>query len=79
MPLFGLKGQALATLRTFLVVVPGFLLFGYNQSNLGGLLDYPSFNKHFPEIDTANTEGAQKAHNAKIQGVCHTAVVGIVN
>ncbi|KAL2803184.1 general substrate transporter [Aspergillus granulosus] len=45
-----------------------FFLFGYNQSNLGGVLDYPSFTKHFPTIDTSNTEGAVKDHNATVQG-----------
>lgn len=68
MGLIGLKGTGLARARVCLIVVPSFLLFGYNQSNIGGLLNYPSFNKYFPEIDTANVVGATKAKNAKAQG-----------
>lgn len=64
----GLKGTGLARARVCLIVVPSFLLFGYNQSNIGGLLNYPSFNKYFPEIDTANVTGVVKANNAKAQG-----------
>lgn len=68
MAFFGLTGEALAVVRIFLVVVPAFWLFGYNQSNIGGVLEYPSFTKYFPEIDSTNTEGAQKAQNAKLEG-----------
>ncbi|KAK2611565.1 hypothetical protein N8I77_004898 [Diaporthe amygdali] len=68
MAIFGLTGETLAIVRIFLVVVPAFWLFGYNQSNLGGVLAYPSFTKYFPEIDSTNTEGAQEAQNAKLEG-----------
>lgn len=68
MAIFGLTGETLAIVRILLVVVPAFWLFGYNQSNIGGVLDYPSFTKYFPEIDATNTEGAQQAHNAKVEG-----------
>lgn len=63
-----LAGDALANARILLVAVPAFLLFGYNQSNLGGVLAYPSFTRYFPTIDSANTTGAQQAQNAKVQG-----------
>ncbi|KAJ5088817.1 general substrate transporter [Penicillium angulare] len=68
MGLLSLRGTALARARVCLIVVPSFLLFGYNQSNIGGVLNYPSFIKYFPEIDTSNTSGAVKANNAKVQG-----------
>ncbi|KAJ5584987.1 general substrate transporter [Penicillium hispanicum] len=68
MGLMDLTGTGLARARVCLIVVPSFLLFGYNQSNIGGLLDYPSFIKYFPDIDTSNTAGALKANNAKAQG-----------
>jgi hypothetical protein len=63
-----LTGDALAKARIVLIVLPAFLLFGFNQSNIGGCLGYPSFTKHFPTIDTATTKGSQKAQNARIQG-----------
>lgn len=69
----GLKGIRLARARVCLIVVPSFLLFGYSQSNIGGLLNYPSFNRYFPEIDTANATGVVKANKAKAQ----RTVVGI--
>ncbi|KAL4741645.1 general substrate transporter [Aspergillus similis] len=68
MTFMGLAGSSLATARICIILIPAFLLFGYNQSNLGGVLDYPSFNRHFPSIDTSNTEGAVKDHNATVQG-----------
>ena len=37
---FGLRGQSLATARVFLIVVPSFLLFDYNQSATGGMPDF---------------------------------------
>ncbi|ETS86282.1 hypothetical protein PFICI_00110 [Pestalotiopsis fici W106-1] len=61
------RGEALATARILLIVLPAFLLYGYNQSNLG-VLAYPSFTKHFPTIDTATTTGEAKSRNARIQG-----------
>ncbi|KAJ5765414.1 general substrate transporter [Penicillium odoratum] len=64
----GLTGMPLAKARICLIVVPAFLLFGYNQSNMGGVLNYPSFIKEFPAIDTSTTKGDIKAHNATAQG-----------
>lgn len=64
-----LTGPSLARARICFIVAPAFLLYGYNQSNIGGVLDYPSFIKHFPPIDTSNTTGSIKNHNATIQGM----------
>jgi hypothetical protein len=64
----GLRGETLGKVRILLVVVPSFLLFGYNQSAIGGTLSFASFTKYFPRIDTTNTKGALKAENARIQG-----------
>lgn len=75
MGLMGLGGTALARARVCLIVIPSFLLFGYNQSNIGGTLNYPSFIRHFPAIDTSTTTGSVKATNAKVQGT----VVAIYN
>jgi hypothetical protein len=68
MTFLGLTGPPLAVARVFVIILPAFLLFGYNQSNLGGVLAYPSFIKYFPTIDTANTTGDTKARNATVQG-----------
>lgn len=65
-PLF--TGQSLATVRICLMVAPAFLLFGYNQSNLGGVVGFDSFTDRWPLLDTANTKGALKTQNSRIQG-----------
>lgn len=67
-----LRGQNLALLRIALVVVPSSFLFGYNQSNIGGVLSFKSFTETFPRIDTAHTHGHEKVENARIQGRCST-------
>lgn len=68
MVFMNLIGSSLARVRVCLIVVPAFLLFGYNQSNIGGVLDYPSFVKYFSPIDTVNTTGSAESHNATVQG-----------
>ncbi|GME28242.1 Sugar transporter [Neofusicoccum parvum] len=74
---FGLSGHALERLQLALIVAPSFILFGYNQAGIGGLLTEEDWNKTFPEIDTTNTEGAQKSYNSTIQGlVVATFVIG---
>ncbi|KAI9036922.1 sugar porter family MFS transporter [Aspergillus affinis] len=65
----GLRGSALTLAQLIVVVCPAFILFGYNQSNLGGLVSVSDFVQHFPRIDTKTTEGDQKSSNATIQGV----------
>lgn len=65
----GLRGSALTLAQLILVVCPAFILFGYNQSNLGGLVSVSDFVQHFPRVDTKTTEGDQKSSNATIQGV----------
>lgn len=65
----GLRGNALTTAQTFLVVLPSFVLFGYNQSNLGGLVSLSDWTDHFPEIDTKHYSGAIKSQHATVQGV----------
>lgn len=68
-PFLGLRGNALMTAQTLLVVLPAFVLFGYNQSNLGGLVSLSDWTDHFPQIDTKNYTGAVKSQHATIQGV----------
>ncbi|MCT4574300.1 hypothetical protein N3930_46070, partial [Bacillus thuringiensis] len=67
--------------QVFLVLAPSYIVFGYNQSGVGGLVDFPSWVDEFPEIDTVNTVGAQKSQNSTDQGAvvaCYTigALVG---
>ncbi|CAD6591176.1 MAG: hypothetical protein ASARMPREDX12_005016 [Alectoria sarmentosa] len=72
---FGLKGTRLNVAVGVLAGLD-FLLFGYDQGVMGGLLTLNSFVKTFPEIDTtATTEMAQhlnasqKTHRSTIQGI----------
>ncbi|KAL2061202.1 hypothetical protein VTL71DRAFT_7475 [Oculimacula yallundae] len=72
-----LRGKKLSVAQLALVVAPSFILFGYNQAGVGGLLSLPDWTKTFPEIDTKHTTGAQKSHNATVQGtVVATFVLG---
>ncbi|EYE94446.1 general substrate transporter [Aspergillus ruber CBS 135680] len=50
-----MQGERIELAQIFLVACPSFILFGYNQSGVGGLVDFP-------------TTGAQKSHNATVQG-----------
>lgn len=50
-------------------MLPSFVLFGYNQSNLGALLNLEDWANTFPRIDSVNTTGAQKEDNTTIAGL----------
>lgn len=63
-----MQGETLRFAQIFLIACPSFILFGYNQSGVGGLTDFPSWTRRFPAIDTVNTTGAQNSHNATVQG-----------
>ncbi|KAJ7451122.1 putative MFS sugar transporter [Mycena latifolia] len=65
---FGLRGESLNAALVWAVIMPAYLLFGYNNGVAGGLLDLPAWVELFPQIDTVNTKGAQKAHNSHVQG-----------
>lgn len=66
--ILGLRGSKLRAAQIWAVILPAYILFGYNQSVAGSLLDLSSWVKTFPQIDTANTKGAQQKQNALIQG-----------
>ncbi|ETS74695.1 hypothetical protein PFICI_13179 [Pestalotiopsis fici W106-1] len=66
---FGATGSALAKLQLALIVAPSFILFGYNQAGIGGLLSEEDWVKTFPQIDTVNYTGATKSKHSTIQGV----------
>lgn len=74
---FGLTGNALSNLQLALIVGPSFVLFGYNQAGIGGLLSEEDWVKTFPEIDVVNSEGAEKSRKSTLQGfVVATFVIG---
>lgn len=63
-----MQGETVRFAQIFLIACPSFILFGYNQSGVGGLTDFPSWTRQFPAIDTVNTTGAQKSQNSTVQG-----------
>ncbi|GAM42164.1 hypothetical protein TCE0_043f15883 [Talaromyces pinophilus] len=67
-PFFGLRGNSLNIVALLSVVMPAIMTFGYNQSLLGGMLTFSSFEKQFPELDTAHASVSEKSHRSTIQG-----------
>ncbi|KAJ7051231.1 general substrate transporter [Mycena amicta] len=65
---FGLRGKSLNAALVWAVIMPAYLLFGYNNGVAGGLLDLPEWVALFPQIDTVNTKGALKTRNSHVQG-----------
>ncbi|KNG81591.1 hexose carrier protein [Aspergillus nomiae NRRL 13137] len=63
-----LQGRPLRLAQVFLIVVPAFILYGYNQAGVGPLATLQSWVHVFPEIDAVNTTGALKAHNSTSKG-----------
>ncbi|KAH7385498.1 general substrate transporter [Phaeosphaeria sp. MPI-PUGE-AT-0046c] len=73
----GLTGKSLQMAQLLLVVLPAFVLFGYNQSGVGGLLSLRDWNDHFPEINTIDATGAEKSSKSTKQGaVVATFTIG---
>jgi len=73
----GLRGNSLRLAQLLLVVLPAFVLFGYNQSGVGGLLSLRDWNDHFPQIDTVDAHGAERSHKSTVQGtVVSTFTIG---
>ncbi|KAL2441530.1 Sugar transporter STL1 [Exophiala dermatitidis] len=62
-----------AKLNMMIGIIAGmdFLLFGYDQGVMGGLLTLPSFTSVFPEIDTtaSGLTQSQADHRSTIQGI----------
>ena len=65
--MMGLRGSKLELAQMLLVALPSFILFGYNQSGVGGLLSIESWVETFPQIDTVNTTGQEKSENSTVQ------------
>ncbi|KAL7624577.1 hypothetical protein AAE478_006144 [Parahypoxylon ruwenzoriense] len=70
---FGLQGHALSRLQMALIVAPSFILFGYNQAGIGGLITEDNWVKTFPEIDTVHATAADVGEKSTLQGF----VVGV--
>lgn len=60
-------------LMNLLVGFPTFLAFGYSLTFFGGVMGYASFYTMFPDLNTATTKGALKAHNSLLQGTANGA------
>ncbi|ANB15907.1 glucose-inactivated glycerol proton symporter STL1 [Sugiyamaella lignohabitans] len=65
---FGFRGPRLLDFMLYTIVVPVYIWFGYNAAAAGGILNLKSFISLFPSIDTLDTTGHEKTHNAQIQG-----------
>ncbi|KAF7189531.1 Sugar transporter STL1, partial [Pseudocercospora fuligena] len=70
-----LKGHKLEVAQLLLVVLPAFVLFGYNLSGVGGLVTVKDWAATFPSIDTVDTSGETKSHNSTVQ-VFHIRALG---
>lgn len=71
-----LSGRALQRAQTVSVVLPSFVLFGYNLSGVGGLLSISDFADTFNPIDTVHTSGAEHDKNSTVQvGTKHASFV----
>lgn len=66
--LFNLRGPPLRAAQTWAVIMPAYLLFGWNNGVAGPLLGLPSWIQTFPSIDTVNTTGSQQTTNSRVQG-----------
>lgn len=65
----GLTGRSLRLSQLFFVVLPAFVLFGYNQAGVGGLLSLHDWNHTFPQIDVVDAHNAAvKSHKSTVQG-----------
>lgn len=65
----GFRGGRLIAAQILIIMMPSFVLFGYNQSNFGALLGLEDWSKTFPRIDKTFTTGKQKENNATVAGV----------
>ncbi|KFZ03575.1 hypothetical protein V502_10829 [Pseudogymnoascus sp. VKM F-4520 (FW-2644)] len=64
----GFRGNALGAAMIYMVIMPAYILFGYNNAVCGGLLNLPAWIETFPRINTSTTTGAEKTNNSRVQG-----------
>ncbi|TVY82881.1 Sugar transporter STL1 [Lachnellula suecica] len=67
-PYFGLRGKHLDAAMIWAVIMPAYILFGYNNAVAGGLLSLPAWIETFPRINTYTTTGDVKTNNSRVQG-----------
>ncbi|APA09218.1 hypothetical protein sscle_04g039880 [Sclerotinia sclerotiorum 1980 UF-70] len=65
---FGLRGQALHRAMIWAVIMPAYILFGYNNAVAGGLLSLPAWIETFPRLNTITVVGIEKTSNSRLQG-----------
>ncbi|KAL2204277.1 general substrate transporter [Sarocladium strictum] len=68
MSFFALRGRKLQMAQIWAVILPCYILFGFNNAVAGGFLSLPSWVATFPQLDTVHTVGAAKDHNSTLQG-----------
>ncbi|KAG0646498.1 Sugar transporter STL1 [Hyphodiscus hymeniophilus] len=73
---FGLRGDALGRAMIWAVIMPAYILFGYNNAVCGGLLNLPAWIETFPRINTATTTGAEKTNNSRVQALVAMYTLG---
>ena len=67
--LLNLRGRALRNAQIWAVILPAYILFGYNNAVAGPLLDLPSWTATFPSIDTASAPSdAAATERSRVQG-----------
>lgn len=64
----GLRGNSLNIAAILGVALPGLITVGYNQTLLGGVLMFSSFQHQFRAIDVADADDADKDYTSTIQG-----------
>ena len=73
--ILGLRGEKLRSAQIWAVILPAYILFGWNNAVAGPLLDLPTWIATFPRINTVNTTGAEKTDNSRVQGTVVSKVV----
>lgn len=66
--LFSLRGSALRSAQIWAMILPAYILFGWNNAVAGPLLSLPSWASTFPQIDTVHTTGSVRADHSRFQG-----------
>ncbi|KAJ7609978.1 MFS sugar transporter [Mycena polygramma] len=73
---FGLRGKSLNAALVWAVILPCYLLFGYNNGVAGGLLALPAWVALFPQIDTVNTTRTQNRRGLHLFGALSCTLIG---
>ncbi|KAA8647777.1 uncharacterized protein ATNIH1004_006478 [Aspergillus tanneri] len=71
-----LHGRSLLLAQNILVAFPSFILFGYNQAGVVGLLAFNSWTHTILEIDTTHSKSDATSNNSIIQGVYVSSTLG---